>query len=90
MTDEYKLLVAFTNESENFCNGFEAGKLWEQMLQKPLTIGGVHGLPYHSANLDLFKRMAQHNGYNMKVRQDDGEWAYVLFTKWPTTSRVVK
>ncbi|MGC4393759.1 hypothetical protein [Agrobacterium sp. M50-1] len=79
---EFHCLVPFTDESESFVNGFEAGMIWQRMLSGDELIGGATEPPTHSENIEVFKRMAQAMGYDLDGHYDrtDG-WMYVSFIK---------
>ena len=50
MTDEMKLVVSFTDQSESFVLGFEAGQLWTEMTGMAARIdrGFNDGFPVHA------------------------------------------
>jgi hypothetical protein len=79
---EFHCLVPFTDESESFVNGFEAGMIWQRMLAGEANIGGAFDPPTHTKNLEVFKRMADAIGYDIKKDWDDVDgWMSVTFTK---------
>ncbi|WCA57818.1 hypothetical protein G6M16_008940 [Agrobacterium tumefaciens] len=88
---DFHCLVPFTDESESFVHGFEAGMIWQRMLSGEELIGGATEPPTHYANLEVFKRMAQAMSYDLNGHYDrkDG-WMYVSFIKWKRKFSIVQ
>ena len=83
---EMKCLVPFPDGSDSFVNGFEAGIIWAKMENEEEKIGDFGdneiGLPYHSSNIDVFRRMAAAKGYDIEVEPTKySEWIMVTFIK---------
>jgi hypothetical protein len=79
---EFGCLVPFKDDSESFVNGFEAGMIWQRMIAGESVIGGATEPLTHSANLEVFKRMAEAMSYEITqiFDRNDG-WMFVTFTK---------
>lgn len=68
------LLMQFLDESENFVNGFECGKLWEQISNNL----EIQNLPIHSTNIEQIKLMCDSNGYICTFEDcHDGCWHFL-------------
>ena len=75
---QYDLVVTFTDDSQSFTNGFEAGQLWEAMKRCEPTIEKT----VHTANKDTIHRMAHAEGYDVDWTSSDlPEWSYLILTK---------
>ncbi len=80
---EYGLLVSFTDDSQSFTNGVEAGMLLRDLQASPDELEGT----YHAENQELLKRYAEALGYKLKVEiaHAEGvkyeEWIFAQFTK---------
>ncbi len=75
---EYGLIVAFPDGSPSFVNGFEAGRVDQQMID------GVpeFEMTAHSANEEVFRRMAIAMGYEFTFEKTEyPEWQFVKFVK---------
>lgn len=77
---EMRCIVPFPDQSASFVHGFEAGLVWARMEAGQTHIDG-NGVPFHEANLEVFRRMAAHFGYDMEAQPGDGTWAEITFTK---------
>jgi hypothetical protein len=78
-----KLAIGFTDATRSFTNGFEAGMIYEKMQagERVIDQGIAAGFPIHAENVELFKRMAQAEGYALEVVPTDTEgWVAVRFT----------
>jgi hypothetical protein len=73
------MLVAFTDGSPSFVNGFELGMIWQQMQagESPIDRGVQAGFPIHTENIEVAIRMAQ----AAEVGQEDGGWTAMHFEK---------
>ncbi|TCU34029.1 hypothetical protein [Rhizobium azibense] len=87
---EFQCLVPFPDQSDSFVNGFEAGMVWQRMINGERLIGGNEEIAMHSANADVFRRMASAHGYDVTVERCDQEWAIFTFTKWPKRFKIVE
>lgn len=75
---QYDLVVSFTDDSESFTNGFEAGQIWESMKRHDPTIEKT----VHTANKETIVRMAHAEGYDVDwTTSDIPEWSYLILTK---------
>lgn len=75
---EYGLIVAFPDGSASFVNGFEAGRVDQQMID------GVpeFEMTAHSENEEVFRRMAIAMGYEFTFENTEySEWQFVKFKK---------
>ena len=74
---EMSLIVSFTDQSEGFVHGFEAGMIWQQMdvgVQE-IDCGYETGIPMHTANVQVVQRMAEAKGYRFETKpQAFSEW----------------
>jgi hypothetical protein len=93
MSDEsvdFKPLVSFPDQSDSFVHGFEAGMIWQQMQDGASPIG-THGLPYHTENVEVIKRMADAAGYQViDVTRVDDCWTSVVIDKLPQSKAAPK
>lgn len=81
---EMSLIVSFTDQSEGFVHGFEAGMIWQQLeseSMEPIDRGYETGFPIHTENLPLIVRMAKARGFKVETKPEDVEgWTPVLLT----------
>lgn len=80
---EMSLIVSFTDQSEAFTHGFEAGMLWQEMNDGALEIdrGYETGIPIHTVNVQVLQRMAEAKGYRLETKaQDHSEWTAARLT----------
>ena len=77
MTDEdMSLVFAFPDGSAAFVHGFEAGTIWQQIDGEgalEIDRGYETGLPIHTENLDLYRRMAAARSYAIEARPTEYE-----------------
>lgn len=79
MSDEYSLIVSFPDQSETFVLGFEAGQCFERLGR-----GDTSDITMHSANQEVFLRIARH--YKVSVEftpapETNGAWLVAAFTR---------
>lgn len=76
---QYSLIVAFTDESASFVEGFEAGGIWAEM--KSGTVSEISKTT-HSAYREVIQRMAVALGWAVDVKPSgvDG-WDFTIITK---------
>ena len=80
---DFKPLVSFPDGSSSFVHGFEAGMIWQQMQAGETPIGS-HGLPYHTENVEVIKRMADAAGYQIiDISRVDACWTTMILDKLP-------
>lgn len=85
------LVIAFQDPSSSFCNGFEAGGIFQCLK----TINNILGseeepLTVHTENLALYGDMATH--FNCDLFHKDTEvegWTYIWFSKKQATLKLV-
>lgn len=86
---EYSPLVAFTDDSQNFTNGFEAGMVWRDLDRGLDELEGT----YRAENKEVLKRIADYYGYGVKFEgaSYDGvvydEWVFAQFIKQRNTEK---
>lgn len=73
MNSEYGLLVSFPDQSETFVLGFEAGQLWEVL--KSGSGDMAYSLTMHTANEEVFTRIARHYGCTAEFKRLEGGWS---------------
>jgi hypothetical protein len=82
---EFRCLVPFPDASHSFVHGFEAGQLWQRMVEGEAEI--ENPVAYHVANRLVFERMAAAQGYDMEAEPcfDGGDvcntWFVATFRK---------
>jgi len=59
------LIISFPDQSKNFTYGFEAGILYQKMIEEHDVIdhGYLKGIPVREENVDLIQQMAEYHGY---------------------------
>lgn len=77
MSDNYNLIVSFTDESPSFVHGFEAGQIWQDMNNnRPID------LTVHAENREIIERMAVASGYEAVFMNTElKEWLYLRAEK---------
>ena len=85
---EFRCLVPFPDGSTSFVHGFEAGMLWQRMCAGEAEI--ANPIAYHTANLEVFGKMAMAQGYDMESEAPDEEWVILTFRKRPKRFGVIK
>jgi hypothetical protein len=73
MSDEYGLLVSFPDQSATFVLGFEAGQLWEVLKSGSGEM--AYSLTMHTANEEVFTRIARHYGCTAEFKRLEGGWS---------------
>ncbi len=82
---DYGLMVAFTDESPSFVNGYEAGMLWERMRSG--TVAEIETTT-HAENRDVIQRMATADGWDCEVKASEVEgWDHTSLRKAKPTSQ---
>lgn len=73
------MLFAFTDQSESFVNGFEAGMLWARIEsgEPVIDCGFDEGFPLHAKNLELVTRMAACRGFSVEQQPSVEGWVCV-------------
>jgi hypothetical protein len=73
----WSLVLSFPEQDPRFTYGFEAGMLWQRLVDREVVIHATA----HSFNHGLIHRMAQHHGYTLAVEATDyDEWIMVTMT----------
>ena len=80
MSTNYGLVISFPDQSESFVNGFESGMFWEF-----LKSGGVCLLTMHTANEEVFLRIARHYGRSVEFKRLGDGWSEAKVTTGTTT-----
>lgn len=79
MDEGYQLRVAFPDESPSFVYGFEAGKLWAQMLSG--IVAEIEAVT-HSENREIISRMAIAEGWDIEQEPTAiGGWDHTKLIK---------
>jgi hypothetical protein len=66
---DYGLILGFDSDDEEFCRGFEAGRLYEQMKDgEPFT------QMIHASNTEMAMRICETADRSFKAEQIDNEW----------------
>ena len=79
---ESNLLIAFPDGSDSFVHGFEAGMIYQDMRagSREIDRGIIEGFPVHAENVEVLKRMAAAEKYEIEVRQIETEgWVAMRF-----------
>jgi hypothetical protein len=66
---DYKLLLAFDTDNEEFCRGFEAGRLWEI-----LKSGEEVSQTIHATNAEMAIRMCESLDREFSAEPLDDAW----------------
>jgi hypothetical protein len=64
------LILSFPDDSKSFTYGFEAGILYQKMVEEHDTIdhGYLKGIPVREENIDLIQQMADYHGYKAQFK----------------------
>ena len=74
----YGLVVSFPDQSESFTLGFEGGRMDQRMSASESPIEEC----VHTSNEELFRRLADYQGYAMEWRASEVEgWSYIELRK---------
>jgi hypothetical protein len=66
---DYGLILGFDSDDEEFCRGFEAGRLYEQMKDgEPFT------QMIHASNTEMAMRICETAERGFKAESVDAEW----------------
>jgi hypothetical protein len=81
------LVIPFKDSSASFCNGFEAGGIFQQLKTTSYCLGSEESpLTVQTSNLELYKDIAEYFRCYMGEKDTEVEgWTYVWFTKKKTT-----
>ena len=63
-TTEYGLIVSFTDQSESFTLGFEAGMIWQRLQNGETHIKAT----VHTSNTEVLKRMSDAVGLDSAAK----------------------
>jgi hypothetical protein len=74
---EYKLIMPFLTDNVQWVEGFESGTLYAKMENNITPIENY----FHTANLEQINEMAQHFGYEVKLKSKDSNWILLEITK---------
>lgn len=62
---EHGLIVSFTDESDSFVHGFEAGMIWQRLQSGEPEIFAT----IHTENAEVLRRMAAATGYALALEE---------------------
>jgi hypothetical protein len=66
---DYGLILSFDSDDEEFCRGFEAGRIYEQIKDgEPFT------QMIHASNTEMAMRICETAGRSFRAEQVDDEW----------------
>lgn len=75
---DWGLMVAFTDDSPSFVNGFEAGIIWALLEAGQASIERT----VHAENREVIERMARRMGYSCEFVETEVEgWLELVLTK---------
>jgi hypothetical protein len=74
------LVLAFTNDTSDFTEGFEVGRIWQEMLSGVVEIMQT----VHLANREVLHRAAVVLGYEYAEEILDDNWFILTLTKHNT------
>lgn len=78
MAEGWKPLVIFTDQSESFANGVEAGMLYQRFNTETDTIEACS----HIANREILTSMAEFLDWDICIEESESEgWDYLIATK---------
>lgn len=86
---EFRCLVPFPDQSENFTSGFEAGMIWQRMVTGEPVIGGLDEIALHEENSVVFQRMADAQSYDLTIEPAGEGWVIATFVKRQNRFRVI-
>lgn len=91
--EEIGMVFAFTDQSQSYCAGFEAGMVWQQIQngEQEIDKGFFAGFPVREENLEMYARMAAASGYTMETRQSGCEgWVNLRLVNQPRIRPILK
>lgn len=79
---DFSLIFSFPDDSESFVLGFEAGQIYNRMVDGEAEIDRTD-IPVHTANRECFDRMARAMGYvgRFEPIPELSDWMEGTFTK---------
>lgn len=86
---QFRCLVPFPDQSESFTLGFEAGMIWQRMVDGQLEIGGLDEIATHISNAPVFERMANACAYDLEISDAGDGWMIATFKKRKRRFKVV-
>lgn len=78
--EDWKPVLEFADQSESFALGFEGGRIWQALSEKP----DEQTFVIHGANAELMLRIAEAEGVERKLKWKetaDPTWATVTFCR---------
>jgi hypothetical protein len=66
----FRLDLPFDTDSEEFVQGFEAGRIWTLMTENP---DRLLGMLFHATNAEIIMRMLEIKGMDLKAHFTDDE-----------------
>ena len=85
---DYSCIVPFPDQSKSFVHGFEAGMIWQCMLDGEREISP--DVAVHADNEEVFRRMASAQGYDIEIDGRGDGWFMLRLTKRRNRLTVVK
>lgn len=74
---EWSLMLRFPEQHPAFSHGFEAGCLWQRLVQREVCISAT----IHDSNHGLVAMMAQHHGYALSCAESSNDgWIMATLT----------
>jgi hypothetical protein len=78
------LIISFPDQSKSFTYGFEAGIIYQKMVEEHDSIdhGYLKGFPIREENMELIQQMAEYHGYKVQFQTTGTEgWIGVRLMK---------
>lgn len=87
---DWNMIVRFPDQSQSFCNGFEAGRIFHQLENNQLISDEENMLTVRTENISLYESIAKHFKYDCHHKVTEyAEWTYVWFIKKPSGLKLV-
>jgi len=72
----WEFLLEFVDQSESFAHGFEAGRIWQGLIENP----NEQNYTIHAANAELMLRISESTGRGLTWTElSDDKWVVVTF-----------
>lgn len=75
-TDRYVQFIVFDSDDSEFARGFEAGRLWALLRERPSEPVEEYA---HAANAEMLLRLAEATGRTVQSTELDDGWLAVQF-----------
>jgi hypothetical protein len=76
-TEGHSCVLPFDTDNSEFVRGFEAGRIWSLLCES----GDELELLAHGQNAEMFLRMAEATGRQVRSEELGGEWISVSFSE---------